>query len=283
MKTRQMTAACLTTLALAVSAGCGQEVGESGGGGAAEAGAGANAGNDGAGDDGAGGDGAGADGASDDDAENDDDAGGEPGECLAAPDPMPVDYTEGCEQGCGQLAGCAIDQGLCSGAQECDREGFVGMCLSVCNEQLLAVFSTLNGCEEIVGLASQSLPGFPAACDESDDGGAVGPDDGGGDGDGGDDDVDQEGECLAAPDPMPVDYAEGCEQGCGQLAGCAIDEGTCPTASECDRNGFVGLCLGVCNEQLLGVFATLNGCEEIIGLANQSLGADFVANCGMEE
>lgn len=85
-------------------------------------------------------------------------------QCLPAPDPAPSGYPDGCEAGCGQLGGCAIDMGGCPDLIECDREAVVGMCLAICSEQLLSVFATLEGCDAVLGLAKQSLPDFAAVC-----------------------------------------------------------------------------------------------------------------------
>jgi hypothetical protein len=91
------------------------------------------------------------------------------GECVvsvAPMDPAPEGYPAGCEEGCGALGSCALDTGLCAGLAECDRAGVVDMCLAICTEQLLGVFGTLDGCEAIIGLANQALPGFDVVCAE---------------------------------------------------------------------------------------------------------------------
>jgi len=38
--------------------------------------------------------------------------------------------------------------------------------------------------------------------------------------------------------------------------------------------------MNVCSDQLLAVFSTLQGCEQIIELATQGLGTDFADACG---
>ena len=145
---------------LAISVGCGGDDDDKGsdmGMGAGGMGAGGmGAGGMGAGGMGAGGMGAGGMGA------------GGMGECtptLLPPDEPRMDAPMGCEEGCAALATCAIDEGICPNMKECDREGAAGACMAVCSEQLLGVFQGLMGdCTQIVGLATQSLPEFAAAC-----------------------------------------------------------------------------------------------------------------------
>ena len=71
----------------------------------------------------------------------------------------------------------------------------------------------------------------------------------------------------------------GCEEGCADLARCAIEEGECPGLTSCDREGVIDACLAICSEQLLAVFSTLGGCGEVISLANQGLGEAFANAC----
>jgi len=71
----------------------------------------------------------------------------------------------------------------------------------------------------------------------------------------------------------------GCEEGCADLARCAIEEGECPGLTSCDRDGVIDACLAICSEQLLAVFSTLGGCGEVVSLANQGLGEAFANAC----
>ena len=71
----------------------------------------------------------------------------------------------------------------------------------------------------------------------------------------------------------------GCEEGCADLARCAIIEGECPGLTSCDDAGVVDACMEICSEQLLAVFSTLSGCADVIGLAKSGLGEPFASAC----
>jgi hypothetical protein len=90
------------------------------------------------------------------------------------------------------------------------------------------------------------------------------------------------GNCTPVLTPSGDDRSNapsGCEEGCADLARCAIEEGECPGLASCDRDGVIDACLAICSEQLLAVFSTLGGCGEVIGLANQGLGESFANAC----
>ena len=71
----------------------------------------------------------------------------------------------------------------------------------------------------------------------------------------------------------------GCDQGCEELARCAIDEARCPGFSSCDHAGIVDACMAICNDALLAVFSTLSDCTQVIDLAKRGLGTEFSMLC----